>query len=353
MPKISLTYKKSGVDIDKADAFVEAIKPLAYATRRPEVMAGIGGFGALCRLPQKKYKKPVVATFIGGKKALSGVTLLAKKNIPVYEFPNQAVAALSALYKYVSNKNKQKSMGSEQYKKIVVNIKEYNNFKNIFKIEKEQGRFQMSLKNSLEILKAYELPCVESFFAESAQDVEKINFEYPLAAKIDSQDVVHKSDINAVVVNIKNKDEAKVAFASIQKNVFSRLPQAKVAGVVFQPMAEGFEVICGARRDPQFGPVVLAGIGGIYAEVFNDVSLRLAPVSRSDARELLSELHSYSILKGMRGKPSYDMESLVDIINKLSQIMIDFPEIMEIDLNPVMVGEAREGAKIVDFRIVF
>jgi len=319
----------------------------------PQTVTEIDATAKVIIAASKKYKKSVVATFIGGKKALSGVTLLAKKNIPVYEFPNQAVAALSALYKYVSNKNKQKSMGSEQYKKIVVNTKEYNNFKNIFILLATHTLFQMSLKNSLEILKAYELPCVESFFAESAQDVEKINFEYPLAAKIDSQDVVHKSDINAVVVNIKNKDEARVAFASIQKNVFSRMPQAKVAGVVFQPMAAGFEVICGARRDPQFGPVVLAGIGGIYAEVFNDVSLRLAPVSRSDARELLSELHSYPILKGIRGKPSCDMESLVDIINKLSQIMIDFPEIMEIDLNPVMVGEAREGARIVDFRIVF
>ena len=112
----------------------------------PQTVTEIDATAKVIIAASKKYKKSVVATFIGGKKALSGVTLLAKKNIPVYEFPNQAVTPLSALYKYVSNKNKQKSMGSEQYKKIVVNTKEYNNFKNIFKIEKEQGKFQMSQK---------------------------------------------------------------------------------------------------------------------------------------------------------------------------------------------------------------
>ncbi len=319
----------------------------------PQTVTEIEKTAKIIIFASKKFKKPIVAVFIGGKKVSDGISLLAKKNIPAYEFPHQAVDVLEAMYGHILGKNKHEGKNNDQYKKIVVNINTYNDFKNIFKAEKERGKFQLNFKNALEVLKAYELPCVESFLAENAEDIEKIRYPFPLAAKIDSQDVVHKSDINAVIVDIKNAVEAREAFANIQKNVSSHMPNAKIGGVVFQPMAPGFEIICGARRDAQFGPVILAGIGGIYAEVFKDVSLRLAPVSRSDARELIRELHSYPILKGIRGKPSYDIESLVDIINKLSQLMIDFPEILEIDFNPVMVGKAQEGATIVDFRILF
>ena len=171
--------------------------------------------------------------------------------------------------------------------------------------------------------------------------------EGPVALKVISPEISHKSDIGGVILNIGQLSEAEKAYEKIKKLIRGNLS----SGILIQEMVlDGKEVILGAKRDPSFGPVVLFGLGGIYVEVFKETSLRLAPISRSEAEEMISELKATNILKGIRGERPLDIEALVENLLRLSQLMMDFPEIEGIDINPVKVLE--KGAIAVDGRIL-
>lgn len=303
----------------------------------------------------KKYKKPLIACFLGGKKVAQGIKILNKKLIPTFDFPEKAVSALDAIARY-SMRVREASSAKEsvRYRKIIVGIEKYEAFKRVIVTEKESGKKQLSFKSCGDILRAYEVPLVNSISIASVDELKKSLSSLPdiLVAKVDSQDIIHKTDTKGVLVDIK-KEDALSAYESIVKNVLSKNPNAKISGVIFQEMLKDrLEIIVGAKRDKQFGSVVLLGMGGIYAEVFKDVSVKIAPVSKSDARSMIQEVGFYPIIAGARGKAGYDEEAIIDIINKISQIMTDFPEIQEIDLNPVMVGAKNKGLKAVDFRII-
>lgn len=177
-----------------------------------------------------------------------------------------------------------------------------------------------------------------------------MNFSFPIVMKIVSPDVIHKSDVGGVFLNLNSKSEAYEAFKKIEE--IARNFGYKLEGVLVEEMAkQGVETIIGAKMDPQFGPVVMFGLGGIFTEVFNDVSLRIAPISKEEALEMISEVKAYKILKGFRGKKPSDLESLAEAILKVSNIIMDFEEISEIDLNPTIVYE--KGYRVVDARIIF
>jgi acyl-CoA synthetase (NDP forming) len=168
----------------------------------------------------------------------------------------------------------------------------------------------------------------------------------PVALKIISKEASHKSDVGGVQLNLTQPSEVEGAFEKIKK-----LDPENSSGVLVQKMVlDGKEIILGAKRDPSFGPVVLFGLGGIYVEILKETSLRVAPINRSEAEEMISELKATQILKGVRGERPLDIEALVENLLKLSQLMMDFPEIEGIDINPVKVLE--KGAVAVDARIV-
>jgi len=172
---------------------------------------------------------------------------------------------------------------------------------------------------------------------------------YPLVMKIVSPDVIHKSDVGGVILNIKDGKEAADAFKRIE-GVRDRTG-CRLEGVLIERMApQGTETIIGAKRDPQFGPVILFGLGGIFVEVFKDVSFRVAPITRGDAMDMISELKAYPILKGIRGKGPLDTGSIVDSLLKVSSMMMEVAEIKELDLNPTIVYE--KGCRIVDARVI-
>ncbi len=172
---------------------------------------------------------------------------------------------------------------------------------------------------------------------------------YPLVMKIVSPDVLHKSDVGGVILNIKNEEEAVGAFEKIME--VAKIGGYKLDGVLMERMVPpGVETIIGAKRDPQFGPVLMFGLGGIFVEVFKDVSFRVAPIDEEDAMEMISELKAYPILRGVRGRKLSDVKSLAEAMVKVSKIMMDLPEISELDLNPTIVYES--GYKIVDARIL-
>jgi len=184
---------------------------------------------------------------------------------------------------------------------------------------------------------------------EAVKFAEKIG--YPVVMKIVSPDVVHKSDVGGVVVNIKTPQEAKNTYNKILDNIKKHNPKAQIKGVVVQEMAPpSTEVIVGAIKDPQFGQTLMFGLGGIFVEILKDVTFKIAPITEQEAREMVTEVKAYPLLRGYRGQPPSDINAIVKTLLATSKLVMDHPEIKELDLNPVMVYE--KGAKTVDARII-
>ena len=199
----------------------------------------------------------------------------------------------------------------------------------------------------------YGIPVTKFKVASSAEEAVKFAEEigYPVVLKIVSPDVIHKFDVGGVILNLKSAEEVRNAYNQIIENVKKNKPDAKILGVNVQEMAPpSTEVIVGAIKDPQFGPTIMFGLGGIFVEVLKDVTFRIAPITEEDAREMISEIKAYPILKGFRGAPPADTEAIVKILVNVSKLVMEHQEIKELDLNPIMVY--RSGAKTVDARII-
>jgi len=174
---------------------------------------------------------------------------------------------------------------------------------------------------------------------------------YPIVLKIVSPDIIHKFDVGGVILNLKNTTEVKEAYNKILENIKRHKPNANILGILVQEMApSSTEVIVGATKDPQFGPALMFGLGGIFVEVLKDVTFRIAPITESDAKEMITEVKGYPILKGYRSQPPADIDAIVRILLNTSRLVMDHMEIRELDLNPIMVYE--KGAKTVDARII-
>jgi len=185
--------------------------------------------------------------------------------------------------------------------------------------------------------------------AEAVKFAEQIG--YPIVLKIVSPDIIHKSDVGGVIVGLKDAQEVRNAYKQILKNVKKHEANAKIVGILVQEMApSSTEVIVGAIKDPQFGPALMFGLGGIFVEVLKDVTFRVAPITRDEACEMITEVKAYPLLKGYRNQPPADTEAIVQILLNTSRLVMEHQEIKELDLNPIMVYE--KGAKTVDARIV-
>jgi 4-hydroxybutyryl-CoA synthetase (ADP-forming) len=170
--------------------------------------------------------------------------------------------------------------------------------------------------------------------------------------KIASPDIIHKSDAGGVKVGLKNDDEVKNAYKTILANARNYKSDAKIMGVLVQEMVKGGkETIIGAKQDPKFGPLVMFGMGGIYVEVLKDVVFRLAPINGFEASNMVESVKTSKILRGVRGEKASDINALVECLQRLSQLVTDFPEITEFDMNPLLVMEEGKGCKSVDVRI--
>jgi len=205
-------------------------------------------------------------------------------------------------------------------------------------------------EKSFALLKKYKIPFTDWKLAKdensAAKTANKLN--YPVAMKVVSKKISHKSDAGGVITNIKNEEEAKNAFNKIMQN--AKKLKVKPEGILIQKMASGTEIIIGLKQDPQFGPTVLLGLGGIFVEIMKDISLRIAPLTKKDCIEMIDELKGNEILKGARGKKPVNTEAIINILMAVSKIGIKNPNIKEMDLNPVMVNETT--ASVVDVRIL-
>jgi acetyl-CoA synthetase (ADP-forming) len=223
----------------------------------------------------------------------------------------------------------------------------------IFSEARKEGRKYLLEPEAKTICMEYGIPVTA--FKVARNETEAVRFAgeigFPVVLKIVSPDVIHKFDVGGVILNLGTEREVRTAYSTILENVKKHKPSARILGVLVQEMApQSTEVIVGATKDPQFGPALMFGLGGIFVEVLKDVSFRIAPISESDAREMIAEVRANPILRGYRGQPPADVEAVVKILLNTSRLVMEHQEIKELDLNPIMVYE--EGAKTVDARII-
>ncbi|ADV64451.1 acetate--CoA ligase family protein [Desulfurococcus mucosus] len=217
----------------------------------------------------------------------------------------------------------------------------------------KEGRYKLLEHEAFQLIKHYGIPSPEVVVVKSPEEAVALadKVGYPIALKIVSPDISHKSDVGGVKLGLRSREEVGKAVKEMLETVPRRAPSARIVGVLMYNMApQGLEVIIGGVRDSVFGPVVMFGLGGIFVEVLKDVSFRVSPVSKEDALTMLKEIKSASILEGYRGQPPVDKDAIAEMIVKTARLMEDNPEIESIDLNPVMAYS--KGAIAVDARII-
>lgn len=209
-------------------------------------------------------------------------------------------------------------------------------------------------KETREILRKAGIPLVRECTAKTEKEALECagRLGYPVALKISSRDIIHKTDFGLVKTDLRYPEEARKAFREIMASAKKFRPDARVDGVIVQPCISGYETVVGGGRDPQFGPFVMFGLGGIWVEAMKDVSFRVCPVSRGHALGMVKEIRGFRILGGFRGKPPGDLDALVSVILKVSRLMLKSPGIKEMDINPLFVRPEGEGVLAVDFRIM-
>jgi len=314
----------------------------------PQVMTKIEETARLVGEIAARYDKPVLGCFMGEAKVSAGIKILNEHKIPNYPFPERAVGAMRAMMDY-RRWLERPPLKVEEFEVDREKVKE------IFAQVRAEGRVTIGDAEAREIMQAYGIPIPQSKLARTPEEAVEIAEEigYPVVMKVASPDILHKTDIGGVKLNIASATDVRDAFDLLVYRATRFMPDAEIWGCLVQEMVkEAKEVIVGMNCDPQFGPLVMFGLGGIYVEALRDVSFRVAPFSRQEAEEMIREIRSYELLKGVRGERPADIAAIVDCLLRVSQLATDFPEIVELDINPLMVKEAGGGAVAVDMRLV-
>lgn len=298
---------------------------------------------------KKKSKKPIIASFMGGHLVNLGIKILRSHGVSTFNFPEQAAMALSALtdFKYIEKEKNNKKFHFKNINKKAIE-------KNFYEAKERKQIFFPEI-DALPILNHYGFPTLESHLAitpsEALHIAKKIGKK--VAMKIVSPDILHKTDSGGVMLNVF-PENADSAFKEITRKVKKNLPKAKIEGVLINEMVKGkgVEMILGAVKDGSLGHTIMVGLGGVYVEVFKDVAFGLAPLTHGDALKMISKLKSKNILDGARGQTVLDSDALIECIGRLSQLLMDFPNIKELDINPLLVLPKGKGVRVLDARIV-
>lgn len=296
----------------------------------------------------KEKKKPVFVHTSFAAEPIKALDILKAGGVPVFESSERTARCLSALMKFGSNRQKFRAM-----RPLETERKERPEAKAIFQRARNEKRTSLLETESRELLRAYGFSLPQAEFIRSPEEAAAASARlgFPLAMKVVSPDIVHKSDAGGVKLNLKDEKELTRAFAEIIEKASSVTAKERILGSMLSPMAPGGqECIVGMLRDKQFGPVIMFGLGGIFVEVLKDVSFRAAPTTEQDIDGMIREIRGYRLLTGIRGEKAKDIGAIKEILAKLNEIAVDNPEIQEIDLNPVIVHE--KGASIVDSRVI-
>jgi acetyltransferase len=296
--------------------------------------------------------KPVLAAWIGGSEVEKGRKILRQNNVPTYETPEEAIRTYHFMYKYKRNLELLYETPSELPVKQAPPKKHLKEM--IRKVIGLEGRTLLSEIESKSFLSSYGIPTTEPFLAKDTETAVQIarRVGYPVVLKIVSPDITHKTEVGGVILSVNSDQEMEEAYRVILNNVKEKAPGARIEGVSIQRMIKNidYEVILGAKKDRDFGSVVLFGMGGIGTEILRDYAIGLPPLNQTLAKRLMEETQVYKMLQGYRGKVPADLHQMEEILVSFSNLIVDFPEVLELDLNPIAISNSKAIA--IDARII-
>ncbi len=296
-----------------------------------------------------QFSKPIYTSFMGEADVAAGIDILQRNKIPHYILPESMPLSFSTTYRF-KRMLEDKQVPVESFKDVNKSVAH-----SILDKAITDGKNYLPEEEAAKVLEAYNFPLLPSGLAKSAEEAVTISGKlgYPVVMKIMSDDIVHKFDVGGVVLDIKSSDAAFKAYNSIIDNIRKHTPSAKIKGIFIRKMIPpGEEVILGLKRDPTFGPVIMFGLGGIFVEIYKDVSFRIAPLDNKSVEKLITETKAAAILSGARGRAMRDINSLKNCIMRLSQLAVDCPQIKELDINPLIVLEDGNGSFVADTKIM-
>jgi acetyltransferase len=296
----------------------------------------------------KQTKKPILTSFMGEDGCWKARQILQKNNIPSFAAPEQAVSSFMYMYKYTQNLE----LLYQTPEELSMELSIPTFLKEVLRKAFNEGRSFLSQPEALQFLEAYRIPTVKTVVAKTPDDAEVVASElgFPVVMKALSPQISHKSEAEGVILNVWNSSEVRTFFDELSRKVKDYSPEAEFQGVVIQPMIRknGHELLLGSKKDPQFGSVIVFGMGGVNTELVKDISIGFPPLNQVLARRLVEQTNIYKCLEA--DKRSLNVKLLEEILVKFSQFVIDFPEIKEIDINPLIIDET--SAVAVDARIV-
>jgi acetate---CoA ligase (ADP-forming) len=295
-----------------------------------------------------RHDKPVLGCFMGARGVEEGISILNAAGIPNYTFPERAMEALFTMAQY-GEWLKTPERPTPTFPDV-----DRAAVSKLFDELRQADQLNLGEVEARSILLSYGIPVPRAELVatptEASNAASRIGF--PVVMKIASPDILHKSDVGGVLVGLKSAEEVSESYHSMMARVRRRVPDAEIRGVTINQMIpKGREVIIGMSRDPQFGPMLMFGLGGIYVEVLKDVTFRIAPIDEVEAKNMMSELRSYQLLLGARGEPPADLTAARETLLRVSQLVTDFPEILEMDINPLVLMPTGEGAIALDARM--
>jgi acetyl coenzyme A synthetase (ADP forming)-like protein len=295
-----------------------------------------------------KHPKPVLGCFMGREDILASVEELEEHNVPAYLFPESAAKALAGMYNYhlwhkkEYGKIKGFKVESDKVTKIIAHVRSHK-------------RTQLTGYEVEHVLTAYGFPYPKTGLAKNVKDALKIanKIGYPVVLKIASTKILHKSDVGGVLIDIRNDTELKLGYNKIMESLHKHKRASDIDGIQVQELIRGGkETVLGVTADPQFGPLIMFGLGGIYVEVLKDVSFRIHPLTDIDAKEMIRSIKGYKLLTGIRGEEPVDTDLLEEYLLRLSQLITDFPDIEQMDINPLLVFGKGKKCCVVDAKII-
>jgi len=345
-PERYATAVKAAQEDEAVDAIIVILAPQAL-TSPAETALAVAERVRIAGSDLSSSPKPVLAAFMGGEDVMPGRYELVASGLPDYPAPERAVAALKAMLEYANWCRRP----PRAVTRFPVNRRRVER---IIARHLRIGRLQVSEAKAKEILRAYDFAVPEGRLCSSVEEAMEVakRVGYPVVMKISSPDVIHKSDIGGVRLGISNAEEVRDAFDLMVLRVNRKIPEARIEGVYVEKMCpSGREVIIGMKRDQQFGPMLMFGLGGIFVEVMKDVTFHLAPITADEAMQMLMGTRSYALLKGTRGHAGVDLKAVAGTLQRVSQLATDFPQIAELDINPLIVGEMGTEPAVADARI--
>ncbi|WP_231183440.1 acetate--CoA ligase [Haladaptatus sp. DYF46] len=294
---------------------------------------------------QAKHGKPVAAAMMGGERTAAAADRLREGGIPNYFDPARAVRSLDALTTY-------RDISQREYEEPTEFDVDRERASEILSRAKERGDNRLGVE-AMDLLSAYGIPTPESAIAETPEDAVAAaqDIDGNVVMKIVSPDILHKSDIGGVKVGVEN-EEVYDAYEDLVTRARNYQPDATILGVQVQEMVDldsGTETIIGMNRDPQFGPLLLFGLGGIFVEIIEDTTFRVAPISEREASEMVNDIEAAPLLRGARGREPADIDGVIESLQRLSQLVTDFPAILELDVNPLVATP--DGVRAIDIRL--